>query len=329
MAFLDFEFLTTWSGNPSILLYGLLLSVVMGILPIGKFPLLWELYKSLGHFFYQKLNRHHRSATEKKVRGVIAFIIIGCAVVFSFRFLMSISLFNDYRSIIDIILIGLSLSTLQSWVTFIKGIKILKNNKANKTLFFNDLVQDDAKPSDNHKCHRDLVVYLSHSLNRFLIAPILFYLIFGVYGLIISSLISALNFSSHYKHQNAKDYAYVINMVYTVTNFVPAILTITLLSLVSLLVNPKSLRKIMTLFKQSKTWDLKIITAMANATELTLMGPALQQGYSTNQPWIGNEGATAKPKAEHLRKALLAYSGVLLITITATVILTFGFISVL
>ncbi len=325
MSFLNISNYTDFMGHPTILLYGLLLSFIIGMLPFGKFPLIWQFFKAIGAFFYQKLNRAQRSKTEKKIRGFVALIFILTSVIFCMRFIFNLPVFDGYHVILEIMIIGLSVSTLQSWTTYIKGLKMLKTKSTQRAMFFYDLTQDDSKLSDIHKCHRDLVIYLTRSIERFLIAPCFFYLIFGLYGLVIYSSLSALYFTSSYQHSQAKDYAFTITMTYTILNFIPMILSTILIGILSLLINPKSLQKLFALLRVAKTNHLKIIAVMANVTNLTLMGPALQDGISSNQPWIGHDDATAKPSAIHLRKALLCYSAVLLIVTAIMTIMAFGF----
>ena len=51
-------------------------------------------------------------------------------------------------------------------------------------------------------------------------------------------------------------------------------------------------------------WSL---SAYAGSLDITLAGPALQEGKSTDQPWVGPEKSSAKIEKQHVIKGLFLH----------------------
>ena len=282
----------------------IILSFIDGLIGF-RAPPLWQIIKSIAAVFYKRLNREGRSVKARKTRGFIVLILFASATLFMIRAAIPHIENTLYMSFFEGFILSGFISTSAVWVSSYKLNKTPDKNK------IAPLTQDELLTADDYKLRKHIITYQARSLERFLIAPLFFYFIGGLYLLVFAMTISALTFSSNFKTQHSRDYSQFIKRIDIVFTYIPARITALILCLISVFVPFASFNKTRSTINQATKfndpnagWSL---SAYAGSLDITLAGPALQEGKSTDQPWVGPEKSSAKIEKQHVIKGLFLH----------------------
>lgn len=295
----------------------LILSLLWGLLPLKR-PLLWHFLERISALFYRKMNKQERSEKARRVRGLIFPMIIILASFFIPRSVIHnlyAGGYGDYVSYISAFVLSLCLATSGVWSFLWAGSQIPLNTKTKKKDTGNlatkiaPFTQDDISDKDAHHLSRTMIVYAARSIDRHLIGPLLYFWLFGLIGAVVFVTISALKFSSSYRNDHSRAYAWLINMLDNIANFFPARIAAFLIFLACVFTkNVSAKRSVSTTFYQAPSmnslnagWP---IAAIAGALNLALAGPNKQEQKSSDQPWIGPKESTAKATEKDIKRVL-------------------------
>lgn len=297
-------------------LIAIALSTLLVLIPLRQ-PYLWNLIQHVAHFFYSKLNRANRTKKSRQVRGTIVSVFFLMTAFFATRFLFRFETNDEYWFALETGLLTLFLSSGYVWQRLFLASRQLAKKKSTENKLKN-LIQEDLKKKDLFSEARYWITFAAKSFERLFVSPLFYFLVFGLYGLILSSTVSALKFSCSYKNEYSRNFAYLINFIDGIVNFIPSRLASFITLFAALLSKGSSFSSAVSLAHQAgKVRGINtgwILAVYAGALNVTLGGPALQEEKSTDQPWIGNSSASAKVEPRALNKALLLhFTSVLLV----------------
>ncbi len=318
----------TFSYSPvEACLIAIALSSLLVLIPLRQ-PYLWNLIQHIAHFFYLKLNRVDRTEKSRKIRGTIVTVFFIAAAFFSVRFLHRFEFDLHLWFMIETGLLTLCLSSGYVWQRLFLASRQLANKTSTKEQL-EGLTQEETTKQDLYGEARFWITLAAKNFERLFLSPIFYYLAFGLYGLIISTTITALKFGCSYKNNYSHTFSYLIDFIDAVTNFIPSrIAALITLFAAGLSKGSSFIDALDVASKQAiRVRGLNtgwIIGVYAGALNITLGGPALQEGKSTDQPWIGLQSSTAKVEPYKLNLALLLhFTSVMLVVLLLIAFLLF------
>ncbi len=168
--------------------------------------------------------------------------------------------------------------------------------------------------ADLHTVIRKTAEFIAIYLNKFLLAPVLWYVTTGPVGLALYVTFSALQQAFGLPDKRRIYPGQFVRFADTVMNFIPAMVSAFFLALSALFVSRSSpLRAVSSVFGQSRGYRFLyqgwLISALAGGLGVTLGGPVrYSPEYSENHNWVGPPAASARLLPQDLsRAALLQY----------------------
>lgn len=293
-------------------LIALIFSLLDGFLGF-KTPPLWQFIRSLAAIFYKRLNRESRSVKARKIRGFIVLILFVSAILFLTRATLPYIEATPYMPLFEGFVLSGFISTSAVWLSSFRLSSSLKKGT------IQSLTQDDLGKADDFLLRKQLITYQARSFDRFLIAPLFYYFIGGLYLLLFVMTISALTFSSNFKTHHSRDYSRLMKRIDILCLYIPARISAFIICLLSLFVPYASFGKTRATLNQAKTFNDPnagwMIAAYAGSLNITLGGPAVQHGKSSDQPWIGPDGSSVKIERQHVIKGLFLHFYATIITV--------------
>ena len=184
------------------------------------------------------------------------------------------------------------------------------------------LVGRDTKTLDGPGCGRATIESLSENLVDGIIAPLFWYMLFGIVGLLSFKIISTMDSMVGYKNERYFYFGWAGARLDDVLNYVPARLGFVLIILVAY-VHPK--------FSGAKAWRVGLKqhallpspnsgwaeAATAGALQIKLVGPIYVQGKLATNLWIGDENDPEGGSVSDLKHAaqLITASTILMLAI--------------
>ncbi len=253
-----------------------------------KHPIIW--IGSIIKIFDNLLNKDSYSFNLKKSFGILIVLII---VFFGLIFFELLSKFfgNFFFAEIFYIFIIWSFMCTRSLYSHIKQIeKNLNDNnleKAKKSL--SKVVARDTKYLSKKGIIRASLESLSESTSDGIVAPIFWYFIFGIPGLIIFKIVSTLDSMIGYKSKKYLAFGYASAKLDDIFNFIPSRLTGLIFVILSS--KPKYTFRIMIknanrLSSPNAGWPE---SAFAGALSIRLGGPKTYSNYCNSDKWLNEE----------------------------------------
>ncbi len=250
-------------------------------------------------FFDKKLNRHDRSNNNRMLRGLIVVILItslsGIIAVIADKLINNLS-FNWLIEafIISILLAGRSLYAH----VYVVGSELKNNGLIAGRKAVSHIVGRDTKSLDKYAISRAAIETLAENFADGVIAPIFWYLFFGLPGLFIYKSVNTMDSMIGYKNIHYKDFGMVAARLDDILNIIPARISGCLLILASIFTpkaNPYNSLKIMWNYANHHAspnagWPE---AAMAGAFNFALGGPRKYTNDGTkdiinHDIWIGD-----------------------------------------
>ncbi len=312
--FLDID---TVFFRQSVLAVVIFLQVVLGmILPgQGHTPphTVWfaqKLYASLSH----KLNRPGRSNGTLKVRGIIAVAFL----VFVAWGLARLSIITAYALpygwLLSVFIVWGAVNVIVPWRVLrgMMNVQSLDKVKASAKALA-DLTDLKLSAQDNHTIARSAVEYAGFSFLKFLVAPALFYLVFGVYGLMAYTFLAMPMHGISFGHRRHPAFYMLMDGIQTLVDYIPARLAAFVLFLSAILTptaRPASLMHVA--FDGAQKWPGAIygviVKSMAGANNISLGGGLkYRDGTKILYPWVGPKDATAKAGLDDIKRSFVLH----------------------
>ncbi|MBL7035505.1 MAG: cobalamin biosynthesis protein CobD [SAR324 cluster bacterium] len=202
------------------------------------------------------------------------------------------------------IYLGWSLLALQDLLVHARHVKealVIENLSAAKQEV-GLLVGRDIEQMDLPACGRATVESVSENLNDGVIAPLFFFSIFGITGMLLFKVVSTLDSMVGYQNKRYQDFGWCSAKLDDLLSWIPARISWLLLSATAALFPGYSGRKALKVGWQDHA-KLSSLNAgwceatAAGALKIRLCGPIWREGKLAHNYWLGNaedrEGATA------------------------------------
>ena len=313
--------------NTLILLIGIFLEIFFlwpkSFYKILKHPIVWvgSLIKLIEDIF----NKEQFSYNVKIVFGF--FALVTCLFVGLVFFIILSKVFKNFMFVeIFYVFIVWSLMCSRSLYVHIKEIadNIKINNLSKAKYSLSKVVGRDTKNLHKKAIIRASLESLSESTSDGVVAPIFWYLLFGIPGLITFKIVNTLDSMIGYKTKKYLAFGYASAKMDDFLNFVPARIT----GLVFVLLSSKPLNTFRIMIKNATKLNSPNAgwpeSAFAGALKIRLGGPKSYSGVSNNDKWL-NE-TNNDPTFEKFEEGLRLYAkSILAIILMLTVYLFFLF----
>lgn len=325
METLTLSSVAAWSSLPDTLPAALILCLALLLDALVGDPR-W-LYRAIPHpvvligkpigFLDKRLNRETRTPRNRLIRGLVTV-----ALVVSMTILVGVGLdlllsngpggWIAEAIIVSILLAGRSLHDH----VFRVGRALRKDGLEGGRQEIAHIVSRDPRSLDRHGVVRSAIESLSENFSDGVIAPAVFYLVFGLPGLLAYKAINTLDSMLGYKTRRHKDFGFAAAKLDDIANWVPARLSGFLIGIAACFTpTAYPLDAIQTMLREAKNhkspnagWPE---AAFAGALNIALGGPRTYPGGETIGVWIGQGRARLEPRDIDRARALYAVTNIL------------------
>jgi adenosylcobinamide-phosphate synthase len=300
---------------PVILFLALLLDAMFGEFgPLFRMlPHPVALIGGLVGWFDRRLNRETRPARTRLMRGiVVTFLMLGLAVTTGWL-LHDLAARVPQGWIIEVLAVTLLLAQ-RSLFDHVRAVaraldqQGLVGGRAAVAL----IVGRDPETLDTHGVARAAIESLAESFADGVVAPVFWYLLFGLPGLLVYKTINTMDSMIGYRTPRHEAFGRCAARFDDVMNYLPARIAAVLIVLASVFVprgRPLSSLRVMARDggkhrSPNAGWPE---AAMAGALGVALSGPRSYHGTTTNQPWVGGE-FSAQIGVREIRRGLYLFA---------------------
>ncbi len=279
----------------------------MRLIPDGS-----AIFSSLARFFERRLNRSRRSEASLVLRGAVAALFIaGIGAGLGLAFAVIAGQW-EYGLAIDFLLLVhmISLRGTLGGARTVSRALVSGGFEAGRDALLARTVRN-IHVTDDHGVARATVEIAAHRLCSSVVAPVFWYLLLGLPGLLAYRAVSATDavFSRH--NGSGRGFGGLARSLDDLLGFVPARLTAVLIALAALFVPGASMRRVFKVIRNDAArhpsrntgW---LVGAVSGAFNLALCGP--QEGSSGGRPqdiWIGDGRARVDVRDIRLTNLLL------------------------
>lgn len=296
-----------------------LLVPMPGVRP--HYPFIWRITRRLTGWLEARLNREYRRKAERAFRGFLSLCIVMGVIVMPLCLGWLYLRDGAYGLWFDLACLALAIGPGEGLRLLLHIRKPLENDDLPAARRMLRHVSDlDTTAMDNHGLVRKSIEIAAAKLNRQVVAPVFWYWLAGLPGLLISATIAAMDSAIGQKAGRHPPFGQAAARLDDALNLVPARLTALLIVLASIFTATAGIARsfVCALTQAGKHksvnggWPL---AAMAGALDLALAGPYKTTSGSVSQPWIGPKNASAKAKTGDIKRAALLYTVAFLLVI--------------
>lgn len=299
---------------PIILFLALLLDAIVGEFgPLFRvLPHPVALAGGLIGWFDRRLNRETRTARMRVIRGfVVAVLMVGLAAVAGWL-LLEFARRVPQGWIIEVVAVTLLIaqrSLFDHVLAVARGLD--KHGLSGGRTAVAMIVGRDPETLDKHGVSRASIESLAESFADGVVAPVFWFLLFGLPGLLVYKTVNTMDSMIGYRTPRHEAFGRTAARLDDVMNYVPARIAAVLIVLASVFVprgRPGSSFRVMARDgRQHRSpnagWPE---AAMAGALGVALSGPRSYQGKMTDQPWVGGE-FSAQIGTNEIRRGLYLF----------------------
>ncbi len=295
-----------------ILLFAILVRGFIDLI-FTSLPLLWVIGKKLSNFLENKLNRIRRSMATRSLRGglFLVFLIL-CAVTLGMivEFLQGTPYFPD---VVTFISFYICISFVSPIKLHYKIYKLLENTKDNRDKII-DILQSVGMPISRVARNKEVFVRLSivsvgYSLNRFVVAPIIWFMLLGFSGMFFYVLVMSSAIALP-RNENF-DFGWSSRMTARLLDIIPSMVTALILfvsSWSSFGARPSSvIRSVKKDVKNTAGYGILLIQSVISGAVGCVLGGMSYHWYidkHIGELWLGQSDDSAKGKRHQLRSAI-------------------------
>lgn len=270
-------------------------------------------------WFDHKLNRPGRSQTDRAVRGAITVM---CMVSFGGGIGLGVQwlTFNhDFGWAVELFLLISLLAQRELYMAVRRvAVALQQDGLEGGRAAVGHIVGRDPAYLDQHGVARASIESLAENFSDGVVAPVFWYVLFGVPGLLIYKIVNTMDSMIGYRNDKYRAFGFVAAKLDDILNLIPARLT-GLIIVLAAFVSPKAnpLRAFKTMWQDASKhkspnagWPEG---AMAGAFGLSLAGPRKYSQHTQTDPWIGT--GTAKATAQDIDRALYLYIAACLVNV--------------
>ncbi len=253
----------------------------------------------------RKFNRPNRNASTRAVRGFLyVFFWLGLLYGLSVLYAMATESFSAKSHFyLEFLLLAWLLPVAHIWVrTYGVYHAVVKGNHGRASELARHFWRRSGMPQDEHGLLREAIEYLAIGSSRMVVAPLLGYLVGGLFGMITVHMIALMDEHVGYRSKQYGAFGVWTARLHTLVQFIPARLTGLLLFLSSFFVpqaNPY--RALACLARErgnvksiNNGWPLAVY---AGALFVSVGGPRPIVDTIVHDRWVGPGSAKVKPAA--------------------------------
>jgi adenosylcobinamide-phosphate synthase len=299
---------------PVILFLALLLDAVVGEFgPLFRvLPHPVTLIGGLTGWFDRRLNREQRSHQARIVRGLVVVVLMTTMVSAIGWSLHDLAIKFPYGWVVELIAVTLLIAQ-RSLFDHVRAVArgLDRNGLQDGRAAVAMIVGRDPDSLDEYGVARAAIESLAESLADGVVAPVFWYLLFGLPGLLVYKTINTMDSMIGYRTSRHEAFGKVAARTDDILNYVPARIAAVLIVLASAFVprgRPGSSFRVMVRDggkhrSPNAGWSE---AAMAGALGVALSGPRSYHGKTTDQPWVGGEFSVKIGSAE-IRRGLYLF----------------------
>lgn len=299
-----FEYLS----KPVILILFFILHLIIGALMpyrTGQRPLLWTMMERAGLEMERRLNRAGRTPKDLVMRGLVAVILMGI-LGFVLGFAVDRIAVHPFGWVAQIAFLFVAISAMGTLKLFRE---VINADNAKDIARMRTAVQpfyaEDLSKVDSHTMMRRALELSALRLNRYFIAPAIYFILLGGKLLALYVTVSAVFLAFDSPEKRNRPFARAARGVDAFAQFIPARLTCLIIALASLFVSRSNpVRAIGTSFEQAGKHPLRhrgwLIGAVSGALGVTLAG-------ADGANWIGPADSSAKVTAADVQRGAMLH----------------------
>jgi adenosylcobinamide-phosphate synthase len=296
-------------------LAGFLVSLIVGMVTgpvLGNANSFWwifidKVFSPLGI----RLDRVQRTKTNLFVRGLFftLYVLIAAYILLILIYMMIAGL--PSRGLTELIFLSFCLSSGSVFYSILKIYFSLEKKQISKGSFYTiaQSTRIDMSGQDDYTMTRTAMGYGVKAFDKCLVAPVFWYLIFGLTGAVFYSFIAGLAWRFG-KEGFSKGFGKTALFLERLVGFIPHCLAALLISLAGLFTPTGGMTRSLI----GQVWGSGkgayhhgglVLTALAYALDVSLGGPSVDlSGSAIKREWIGPKNASAQVGPAHLKRFL-------------------------
>ena len=305
--------IAAWSA-PVILFLALLLDAVVGEFgPLFRvLPHPVAMIGGLTGWFDRRLNRARRGERVRAFRGMMVTLLMIALAIAAGWGLRDLARALPHGWVIEVLAVTLLIAQ-RSLFDHVRAVAraLDRDGLAGGRKAVARIVGRDPESLDKHGVSRAAVESLAESFSDGVVAPVFWYLLLGLPGLLVYKTINTMDSMIGYRTPQHAAFGWMAARTDDVLNYIPARIAAALIVLASVFVprgRPRAAFRVMARDggkhrSPNAGWPE---AAMAGALGVALSGPRSYHGQASDQPWIGAEFSARIGPAE-IRRGLYLF----------------------
>ena len=261
--------------------------------------------------FEKRLNRENRGPMARRLRGVLTLLVLGLGAVAIGVAISTLASLFSLGWILEMVLVAVLVAQRSLYDHVERVVLALQRNglKAGRQAV-SQIVGRNPEKLDGFGVARAAIESLAENFSDGVVAPVFFYAVAGLPGLLLYKTVNTLDSMIGHKNARFLQFGWASARFDDLLNLIPARLAGVLIALASTFVsrgNP--LEAFRTMWRDAGKhrspnagWPE---AAMAGALDLALAGPRRYGELVVNDPWLGAGRARATPA--DMRRALMVF----------------------
>jgi len=301
-----------WSASPAaplLLLMALAVDALIGDPRWLPHPV--RLMGALTGFLDARLNRAHRSALDRMIRGFVAVVIVvGITAALGWAISVYAAVLS-YGWVIELALVAMLLAQRDMIDHTLRVMRALRNDGLDGArLAVRQIVGRDVALLDAHGVARATIESCAENHADGVVAPVFWYLLLGLPGLMAYKAINTMDSMIGHRTERHGDFGMVAARLDDAVNWLPARLSGLLLAAAALFVPGASpVHALVVMFRDARKhvspnagWPE---AAVAGALDLALLGPRRYEHEAPTGAWLGD--GRAKATATDIRRTVMLF----------------------
>lgn len=273
----------------------------------------------------RKFNRPNRSKSTRVTRGFLyVFFWLGALYALYTGYVIALAENAKIASYIELGLLIVLLPISHIWART-QGVyeAVKRGNHGRASELARHFWRRSGRPPDDHGLLREAIEYLAVGSSRMVVAPLLGYLCFGVFGLLLVPMVALMDEHVGYRSKQYGAFGSWTARLHTLIQFFPARITALFLIIVSAFVPKSNPWRVLVCIARERAKVKSInsgwpMAAYAGALDVSIGGPRLIVDAKVSDGWVGPGSAKVQPEA--VRRALYLFAlsmGILLLSVLA------------
>lgn len=262
-------------------------------------------------WFDLKLNRLNRSTVDRAARGVLTvLVVVGVAGAVGWG-VQWVTFHHDFGWVIELFLLVALLAQRELYAAVRRVAQALNaQGLESGRAAVGHIVGRDPAYLDEHGVARAGIESLAENFSDGVVAPVFWYVLFGMPGLLVYKAVNTLDSMIGYRDEKYAAFGFTAAKLDDVLNLIPARLAGLIIAAAAIVSpNGKPAKAFKTMWQDASKhkspnagWPE---AAMAGALGLALAGPRKYVRHVQDDPWIGS--GTAKATASDMERALYLF----------------------